>query len=25
LGVSSRTQAVLHAVRSGLVSLDLAE
>jgi NarL family two-component system response regulator LiaR len=25
LGVSSRTQAVLHAVRSGLVSLDSAE
>jgi NarL family two-component system response regulator LiaR len=25
LGVSSRTQAVLHAVRSGLVSLDLAD
>jgi DNA-binding NarL/FixJ family response regulator len=24
LGVSSRTQAVLHAVRSGLVSLDSA-
>jgi DNA-binding NarL/FixJ family response regulator len=25
LGVASRTQAALHAVRSGLVSLDSAE